>query len=129
MTIKITRAEGGEAYAERTTFADMDVLLYNWGRTAPERGSGYDKCDVVVEFSPEDSVTFRYDLTRGGGEDYHHAHFRGTLRDHLRFHAGEYCPPHLSELSYKGIMEMFREGRPRYKELLERYLHLIDNHG
>jgi hypothetical protein len=129
MTIKITRAEGGEAYAECHTFAQMDNILWCWGRTAPLPREGYHKCDVVVEFSPEDSVTFRYDLTRGGGEDYHHAHFRGTLLDHLRFHAGEYCPPHLSELSYKGIMEMFREGRPRYKELLERYLHLIDNHG
>jgi hypothetical protein len=127
MHIEITRAEGDTGHYKCRTMAQMDNVLWCWGRTAPERGGDYHKCDVIVTFDNEDKLKFRYDLTRGGGEDYTASHFRGTLRTHLKFHAGEWHPDHMKEEAYKVFLSMVADDIPYYKRLLDLHLHEIDN--
>lgn len=63
-TIYLQRAEGVNAGQGLTvrTLAEADAILGVWARTAPARGSGYDKTDVVVTFDDESETRLRVDL-------------------------------------------------------------------
>jgi hypothetical protein len=130
MKIKIIRAEGptgttGWSYA-CGTFQEMDTILISWGRSAPERGGGYDKCDCVVEFNDEDSYAFRYDLTRGSGEGYDRADFRKNLLTRMKFAAGRYCPGHYTQEQYDGFIASIPTLVAEAAELLDRVQLIIE---
>lgn len=119
MLIVVTRAEGAH-HECRTVGTDSwdgaGSLLASWARTAPDRG-GYHKCDVTVSWHKDHArigFRFRFDLDR--------SHFAGVdlrreaLR-HAQFHAGQWCPPHLTPEQHNAYLEacgIDREGRERW---------------
>ena len=124
MTINITRAEGPIGMKDWSytcsSFRDMDGVLCGWGRSAPERGGGYDKCDVLVEFDEGESYSMRYDLTQGGGENYGPPDFRKTLLTRLKFTAGRHCPRHYSQEQYDGFISSIAGMAEEAREFLDR---------
>lgn len=69
-SITITRCEGFEEELITRTFAGPQAWhlaaeeLRRWARTAPEAGSGYDKCDFAITWEDSSSYEGRYDLQR-----------------------------------------------------------------
>lgn len=104
--VRIHCAEGPSHRAGKTReYTGPDCLsraheqLARWRTDAPARGRGYDKVDFHVEFgASEPEVTYegRYDMQC---DDY--TTIGQQIVQHLRFDAGEYCPPHMKREAYE----------------------------
>jgi hypothetical protein len=107
--IWLHRAEGPtKDVGERTvtSYEAADSQLRKWARTAPKEGRGYDKTDFQVEWADGETYEGRYDLkhddtTKGNLIGSHIQHF-------VAFHAGIFCPEHMTRKDYEAYLE--REG-------------------
>ncbi len=97
-----------EGYAEecvpRTFYAwaPLHAHVRSAARTAPTSG-GFDKCAVKVKWEDGTSFKFRFDLTN--------AHVLGVrpvadqMRRELMFFSGRACPAHLTDETYKTLLQ------------------------
>ncbi len=129
-SITLQRAEGATgrdhfsrrtltATKERSVWQQADSLLLEWSQTAP-KGGGYHKVDFTVTYEDGETYSGRYDL-RHWSEEY--PSLAKHMRSFVAFHAGEYCPPHMTEEQYQRIMqtEPFTSQKPKYRKFLEKY--------
>lgn len=81
LSVTITRAEGFFDELKTIAFFGSYALgearaeLRRWALTAPEQGSGYDKCDFEVRWANGRCYRGRYDLQR---------HSSGSLAEQIR---------------------------------------------
>lgn len=115
-----------EKVGERTTSSleAADAILRRWSKTAPEKGHGYHKVDFKITWQDGESYDGRYDLEHEDGTK------KNLIGEHvqqfLSFHAGYWCPPHLTREEYVKYLEQsgFGEGsenRVMARKLLEDY--------
>lgn len=85
VSVTITRWEGFEEELITRTFEGPEACalagaeLRAWARTAPEPGSGYDKCGFRIVWEDGGSYEGRYDLQRDSAADLG-AQARGLLQ-------------------------------------------------
>jgi hypothetical protein len=82
MLIELTRAEGPTyphplGKAKATSWGEANRVLFDWSRSAPRAGEGYDKCDFVITLPNGAIYDGRYDLN-------HHADSMPNLERHVR---------------------------------------------
>lgn len=121
-SVTVSRAEGPtKDLGERTasTLEAADAILRRWSRTAPEEGHGF-----KITWQDGEVYNGRYDLEREDGTK------KNLIGEHvqqfLTFHAGYWCPSHLTKEAYADYLEKtgFGEGsenRAMAKKLLEEY--------
>jgi hypothetical protein len=68
-----------------------DEILQSWGKTAPNKGEGYDKCDFKVTFDDGEEYEGRFDL-QAGGKDTGGCGLSGHIVGFLRIFCGEIVP-------------------------------------
>lgn len=103
-----------------------DAVLLRWSETAPggpgDDLGGYDKCDFEITFEDGEKYEGRYDLVHWSKE-------MPSLARHvlsfLRFHAGLWCPPHLTPTQYEDALTRFEKfcghDRDEYVAFLDKY--------
>lgn len=110
--IYLHRAEGlTRELEDRTVYSydEADKVLRGWARTAPKDGSVH-KVDFQVLWTASDrdiSETYSgtYELTYG---DSAKSNLIGShIQHYLAFHAGLFCPQHLSRADYEGYLKNF----------------------
>lgn len=85
----------------------------SWARSAPPRGSGYDKCDFWVRWVDASEYGGRFDLQAGGTDDGQE--FRESLLYRLRFYAG--LSPTPVQFRRKNHSEEYTEAEARRRYL------------
>jgi len=120
--IWLRRAEGPtNDLGERTvtSFNAADKQLKTWARTAPKgERSGYDKTDFQVEWEDGETYNGRYDLKY---DDTLKSNLLGSqIQHYAAFHAGIFCPEHMSREQYHEYLEQsgFGEGSEKRAEAL-----------
>jgi len=74
-SVWLNRAEGPVEECVKVLLEGSDSLetaqavFAKWGKTAPEKGGGYDKCDFKVTFEDGETYEGRYDLQNTGYND------------------------------------------------------------
>jgi len=120
-SIYLNRAEGlTKELEERTVHSlnEADEVLRRWARTAPKTG-GYHKIDFQILWADGETYTGRYDLKY---EDTTKSNLIGSQVQHyLAFHAGIFCPQHLSREQYEAYLERF--GGEEKKAEAMKFLH------
>lgn len=102
-----------------SSYREADEQLAQWARTAPK--SGYDKVDFEVEWANGQVYEGVYELQR---EDTLKANLLGSYMQHfLAFHAGIFCPQHLSREKYVEHLEGVPE---EHKAMAMTLLHNYD---
>lgn len=126
-SVWVSRAEGPtKDLGERTTSSleAADAILRRWSRTAPEKGHGYNKVDFKITWQDGESYLGRYDLEQEDGTK------KNLIGEHaqqfLTFHAGYWCPSHMTKEQYQAYLEQTgfgedSENRAMAKKLLEEY--------
>lgn len=122
--IEIQRWEGLHEECEKThtltgenIWKQANELLSRMSRTAPVGGS-YDKTGFKVIYS--DGNTYEGRLELHGDET---PNLQNHMRTYCQFHAGQYCPPHMTEKRYKTYLaDIVRpEAKAAYEEMLAKY--------
>lgn len=98
--IRLTRLEGPRDECDKPFDVDEGLSLYcgaenklwQWGRSAPEVGCGYDKCRFQVYWKDGSMYEGRFDLNRGGTEGGES--FRDSFRYRVFFYAGLVSTPY-----------------------------------
>ena len=129
-SITLQRAEGAigrDDFSPRTITAkegknvweQADCLLFEWSQTAP-RGSGYHKVDFTVKYEDGETYSGRYDLVHWNEE---YPSLAKHMRSFVTFHAGKWCPPHMTEEQYRSLLETepYVTMRPKFEKFLETY--------
>lgn len=92
-----------QTFEGETCWKQANAMLGAWSRTAPKTG-GYDKCGFTVEWEDGETYEGRYDLT---GNEW--PSIERHMRQFLEFHAGTYCPAHLTEQRYRQYLATLTE--------------------
>ena len=128
VTIRINRAEGTSAMLDRGhgralahSFDEASAALSRMAREdPPPEGGGYDKVDIEVEWPDGFVKRARFDL------EYRHRYGTNLLRElrqEAEFWLGRWCPPHMTEEEYRGLLQRMpitAEQRGYYQDLLAR---------
>lgn len=125
--IEITRGEGpyeglygvGKTFNCYTWDAANRVLMgiAMDKKRDPHDGGGYDKADFVITFEDGFRYDGRADVTADGDDTDLARH----VWQHNAFHAGEYCPPHMTQERYASALESFKDHIEGCKEFLAKY--------
>lgn len=109
----------GEPRAVGRSWDDAHAVLREWGRTAPQAGEGYHKCDFTLTFRNQKQYSGRFDL-RAGGVESDGSDLQAHVRAFCQFHSGRWCPPHLSPERYKAVLDQLDEGtKSHYADILD----------
>lgn len=123
-SIRIYGSESAYAHDETIVFSWYDAGAYirKIAEFAPRSG-GYDKTKFEVTF--EDGVKY------GGRLDIQHYTLPYPDNDndlaqhifnHIRFYTGQYCPSHMTQEHYEGILAAYpEEQRQQYQDFLDTY--------
>lgn len=124
VSITIERWEGTIAECSRPyTLTGEDVwkqvnsMLHRWSHTAP-KGGACDKTGFKVVYEDGHEYEGRYELR---GDEL--PNLQNHMRTYCAFHAGQYCPPHMTEKRYQAYLSdiVKPEARKAYQEMLEKY--------
>lgn len=111
VSIKLERAEGPSDQCgipvTVATFAEANAVLRTWALDCPADMLGYLKNDFWVTYADGEVYEGRYDLTH---EDQTSASVERHITQFLKFHAGDYCPPHLTRAQYDMFLDQQEEG-------------------
>lgn len=106
-SIVLHRAEGPTTDCGEVTvdsFFAAQTQLRRWSRTAP-KGGGYDKVDVLIEWQDGSQYGLRYDMVRDCiDRDGRTLALDDEVRACLRFRAGRWCPPHMTQKKYQDYL-------------------------
>ena len=116
--IILDRVEGrASELAEREvrSFKEADLILREWAKTAPADRS-YHKVDVVVEWENGQSIAHRFDLQ---SPDIARINLAEDFKTRLKYNAGLYCPPGISQQAYFNAVYAMPEANKQAKRILK----------